>query len=39
MIRQRASTLSFAIACLTTVAVADPLTVSGHAHVDLRTRA
>ena len=33
MIRQRACTLSFAIACLTTVAVADPLIVSGHAHV------
>ena len=33
MIRQRACALSFAIACLTTVAMADPLTVSGHAHV------
>ena len=33
MIRQSAYTLSFAIACLATAAMADPLTVSGHAHV------
>ena len=33
MIRQRACTLSFAIDCLATVAMADPLTVSGPARV------